>query len=93
MYNRYIPGTNGVYERRTVPDSMQAKSESCVHPQTEPECSIPCNREATQKCQGLLRGMDLGDLLLICIILLLLVDAEEEDIIPLLIVAAVFLFN
>ena len=96
MYNRYIPGTNGVYERRTVhepqPQRRQVQSENtCV---TEPSVPI-CQETSVKPCPKksfLPQGIDIGDLLLLCIVLLLMVDSDEDDILPLLITAVAFLF-
>ena len=89
MYNRYIPGTNGIYQRHTVPDQPTTVP-------TEPESlEITCTcepertqQQSTNRQTGLL-GLDWGDLLLICIVLLL-IDSEEDDMLPILIMAAAF---
>ena len=90
MYNRYIPGTNGIYQRHTVAD----------HPKPIPtqtpnlEISCPAEPERTQQHPNHRQtgplGLDWGDLLLVCIVLLLLVDSEEDDMLPILIMAAAF---
>ncbi len=90
MYNRYIPGTNGIYQRHTVPD--QPKIVSTEAPKLE--ISHPCETERAQQ-QPVHRqpgplNLDWGDLLLVCIVLLLLIDSEEDDMLPILIMAAAF---
>jgi hypothetical protein len=95
MYNRYIPGSNGVYERKTVGTPKEEKTQcrevqpvvtvdTCAEQTTQP---APCCRK------WLPQGVDLGDLLLLCIVLLLLIDSEEDDMLPLLVAAAVLLFS
>ena len=93
MYNRYIPGSTGIYERRTVEEPK--KDLPCVQElpaaASEPPIDAPC----TKRDQPLMTGgpfhMDLGDLLLLCVVLLLLVDCEDENRSSLLITAAAFL--
>lgn len=88
MYNRYIPGSNGIYKRQSisVPEpEYNARTEAAsenVHP-PEPACKP----EPTQHH----KGMDLGDLLLICIVVLILLDSEE-DVTPIIIAIAAYLF-
>ena len=87
MYNRYIPGSNGVYEKHSVliPDAVQehASGNNCKE-----QTKRPCETGP----QTLTSGWDLGDLLLLCIVILLLLDSEDGDILPILIAAAAFLF-
>lgn len=95
MYNRYIPGSNGVYERKTVCAPQEPKSDCQeVQPITQ---AAPCQELPPQQTncsrKTLPFGLDVGDVLLLCIILLLMVDSEEEDALPLLIAAAVLLFT
>ena len=96
MYNRYIPGSNGIYERKSVPEKNNITPQTC---DTVPVCTCDdnrksvCTQQAYTKPGPPLKGLDIGDLLLICIVLLLLVDSEEEDILPLLITAAAFLLT
>ncbi len=94
MYNRYIPGSNGVYERRTVHEH-QSKSEQCSLPtSTEPPeeqvCCSPAVQAKRRNFGGL--SLDTGDLLLLCIVLLLMIDSDGDDLLPLLITAAALLF-
>lgn len=90
MYNRYIPGTNGVYQRHTVseqPKTLSAESQNL-------EISSPCDTERAHQPPNNRQtgpfGLDWGDLLLVCIVLLLLMDSEEDDMLPILIMAAAF---
>ena len=89
MYNRYIPGTNGIYhceqmeeKQQDLPCPPSPQCHTCTHT-AEPAA---CARQTD--CSG---GFDLGDILLLCIVLLLLLDAEQDDLLPLLITAAAFL--
>lgn len=90
MYNRYVPGYDGIYRRQTV--TVETKEE----PKSElPTASCEPPTETSQQrqpCRNATGGFDLGDLLLLCIIVLLLIDSEEDDGLPLLIMAAAFLF-
>ncbi len=91
MYNRYIPGSNGTYER-------QIMEEPVIKPEAMPAAPIPApaKTETAQQqrkpSQTSSAGPDLGDLLLLCIILLLLIDSDENDLLSAIILAgALFL--
>lgn len=93
MYNRYVPGHNGNYERFTVVDR-------CPIPQKEPHDQNPTCHPQTETAQQQacshrksLFDFDLGDLLLLCIVILLAIDSDEDDLFPILIMAAVFLMQ
>lgn len=94
MYNRYVPGHNGIYERITVSDVVSQKQSN-----VEPVIETPtCEPEEKTKQQHRPRearqpGPDLGDILLLCIVMLLLIDSDEEETLPLLIMAAAFLLQ
>ena len=96
MYNRYIPGSNGVYERRSVAEKPTTASPAC---DVVPVCTCNsnetdvCSKQPCAKAGSLFKGLDVGDLLLICIVILLFLDSEEDDMLPLLIAAAAFLFT
>ena len=88
MYNRYIPDSNGVYERHSVlePEQRKVFTPPALLQETEKKCSeAPVN-------QSNHFGMDFGDLLLLCIVLLLLIDSDGDDKLPLIIMAAAFMF-
>ncbi len=96
MYNRYVQGQNGSYERYSVPDI----SESCRQVIQEPTTACEEKQERTeiaqqQNCRDRkgLFGLDLGDLLLLCIVILLVIDCDEDDYFPILIMAAAFLMQ
>ena len=96
MYNRYIQGQNGTYERYSVPDV----SETCKQAVSEPAATCEeklkkseiAQQQNSRDPKGLF-GMDLGDLLLLCIVILLVIDCDEDDYFPLLIMAAAFLIQ
>lgn len=94
MYNRYIPGNNGIYERRTVHEPQRRQElpvKECTVEDQQPCCqetpAKPCPKKSF-----LPQGIDTGDLLLLCIVLLLMMDSDEDDMLPLLITAVAFLF-
>ncbi len=90
MYNRYIPGSNGVYERQTVQEPTPTIP---VGPLPLPTPELDAEGQQSQICQTKVFGIDLGDLLLLCIILLLLVESDGEDQFPLILLAAGFLMQ
>ena len=106
MYNRYIPGQNGVYERRIVQDKpapipvvSEPAAEPCIAEPViesrapEPE---PCPPQAAQRGSFLQRhlpkNLDTGDLLVILILALLLLDGDESDSTSLILTAVAFAF-
>lgn len=90
MYNHYIPGSSGIYQRKTIEEPK--KDLPCPKP---PE--LPPPKQTTQQERPVSTGgpfhMDLGDLLLLCVVLLVMFDSEEEDWTALLITAAAFLLS
>lgn len=93
MYNRYIPGTNGVYERRSVQETECSKP-TTYHENT-PEIKFSQHDITDKTCcrnKSVSSGLDTGDLLVLCILLLLLIDSDEEDVLPIIITAVAFLF-
>ena len=88
MYNRYIPDSNGIYERHSVPEPES--KEHFAPPLLLQEASKSCEKRHIDDNNRF--GMDLGDLLLLCIVLLLLIDSDGDDKLPLLIMAAAFVF-
>lgn len=87
MYNRYIPGSNGTYYRQQVTMPEQKKP----HSNEDEEISFQPNPRNVTCPQGS-KGLDLGDILLLCVIAILFIDSDEEDRIPLIIAAAAYLF-
>ena len=94
MYNRYIPGSNGIYERQCIPDPIKQPQMAKQEEITVCENTEKVSPVKPAKCEPKLTnsGPDLGDLLLLCIILLLMLDSEQEDLTSILITAAAFLF-
>lgn len=93
MYNRYIPGANGTYQRHTVAERPRPSPDAVEKPPEADACPPTERRE--NDCgprRWLPAGLDTGDLLLLCIVILLMIDSDEEDILPVLITAAAFLF-
>ena len=90
MYNRYVPGSNGIYKRETVHEPLPQPPEKPAPTHTEPQETAP---QQDHNCQIRSEGFDLGDLLLLCIIILLLIDSDEEDSFPFLIMAAAMLLQ
>lgn len=89
MYNRYIPGTNGVYKKHSIhiPDPVPETEHTEVAKPCEPERHKTCSQQTWEP-----RGWELGDVLLLCIAALLLIDSEDGDILPIVIAAAAYLF-
>ena len=94
MYNRYVPGSNGVYERKIVEDPPLRPQPPAAPPPEQQEsaptvCSSPVH---TAPRQSPMANLDLGDLLLLCIVLLLLLDAQDEDMLTVIVTVVAFLF-
>ena len=92
MYNRYVPGHDGTYHRKTVEDSKPIPCCEAAEPISQEKISQVETIQQQKPCRNAWEGLDLGDLLLVCIVILLLLDSDEEESIPLLIMAAAFLF-
>ena len=99
VYNRYIPGTDGVYRRIPV-SCAQAESASPPKPPEREPPPLPPKPEPEPCClpgplqRVLPQNLDTGDLLIGLILLLLLLDGDEQDSPTLLLAAAAFLlFN
>ena len=88
MYNHYIPGSDGIYRRKSVEEPIPAVTAVSppALPETKPCAGVP--KEAVHR-----NTPDARDLLLICIVLLLLLDCEGEDLLPVLVTAAALLFG
>jgi hypothetical protein len=91
VYNRYIPQSDGTFQRNRMQDPHQHTSaHSHVRPQTQPPCPNPPS--ATPQPQApsrhtdvpdflkhlLPKEFDTGDLLIILLLLLMAGDCEEE---------------
>lgn len=91
VYNRYIPGTDGTFQRMTVTTCTppEAPEKPCA---AERQSSEPCGEAGARPLRALLpKGMDTGDLLLLVIVLLLLIDGEEDDTLSILLTLAAFI--
>ena len=97
MYNRYIQGQNGTYERHPVPDIAEicktSMSETIEAPCETEQNKREIAQQQNRRDQKSLLDLDLGDLLLLCIVILLVIDCDEEDYFPILIMAAAFLMQ
>lgn len=106
MYNRYVPQTDGSYQRNHIPDPPKPAPPPRPDPKpAEPPCPqppapepptcppAPCQTgSAGEFLQGLLPGkMDTGDLLVLLILLLLLSDGSDQAPSALLTLALFFL--
>lgn len=96
IYNRYIPGANGSYQRQTVEEQRRHTPSELPEQAACERKEIACESEDRQQRnafgpQRQPARLDLGDLLLLCIVLLLLIDSEEDDMLSVLITAAAFL--
>lgn len=91
VYNRYIPGTDGTFQRMTV--AACTPPETTEKPQSfEKQAAEQCSTTGVRPLRALLpKGMDTGDLLLLAIVLLLLIDGEEDDTLSILLTLAAFI--
>lgn len=90
MYNRYVPQSDGSYQRNRVQDQRhQAPSQKQDKPPKSPPCSPGispppadagrCNAGAVNFLKQLLpKEFDTGDLLIVLLLLLMAGDCEEE---------------
>ena len=88
MYSRFIPGPDGVYQRRRM-DAPPPPA-----PPAAPEQLQPVQQASglKQRLNALLPGdLELGDVLVVLIALLLLIDGEEDTQTLLIAMAAFFL--
>jgi len=85
MYNRYVPGANGCFERRPMAPPP------CPAPPVSPPAQRPKPPDPRPPRPGLQPAqLDTGDLLVLMILLLILLDGEE-DILSVLLALGVFL--
>lgn len=108
MYNRYIPTSDGCYQKTVVDAEPERVCSACAAPAADNAVSCPpetavcpseapapvgCGpREAASPCSLRLPRLEVGDWLVLLILLLLLTDGEGIDLPGLLVAAAVFLF-
>lgn len=95
VYNRYIPGTDGRFQRMTVvppelPQPPLPPEMPCAVPAEQADA--PCAGQGKHLLRGLLpTGFDTGDLLILAILLLLLIDGDEDDTLSVLLTFAAFI--
>lgn len=97
MYNRYIPGADGAFQKIPVsapcdaPPPPRPTDMPCV-PEMPPVPEKPCAGAEGHPLRRLIpKGMDTGDLLILAILLLLLIDGDEDDTLSVLLTVAAFL--
>ena len=89
MYNRYIPQSDGSYQRNRVADQRQQNTRPkpplrppCPPPQPECPPPVPPSKTSTSAVsflkQLLPKDFDAGDLLVVLLLLLIAGDCEEE---------------
>lgn len=91
MYNRYVPGHDGTYHRKTVIEPDPVLCDKNNERIQSPEACTSARNQQQLPCRNASESFDLGDLLLVCIVLLLLLDCDEEDGLSLIVMAAAFL--
>ena len=103
MYNRYIPQSDGSFQKNRVadhrapPQSRQHASQQPVQPQQEPSCTqtIPRSYQNTSATGFLKRilpkDFDTGDLLIVVLLLLMAGDSCDDQNNALLTLALYFL--
>ena len=91
MYNRYIPQSDGSFQRNRIQDQQHpASAPNQERPQKQPPCPSPSPDppEVPTSCRGvaasgflkqlLPKEFDTGDLLIVLLLLLMAGDREEE---------------
>lgn len=89
MYNRYIPQSDGSYQRNRVTDQRQQNTKPkppvhspCSPPQPECKPPVPPSKTTTGAMsflkQLLPKDFDTGDLLVVLLLLLIAGDCQEE---------------
>ena len=91
MYNRYIPGTNGVYERQIIQEQDRKPASDPCQKEVSAETNPIRERATALSSPVSVPALDLGDLLLLCILLLLLLESDQDEFLSILITAAAFL--
>lgn len=95
VYNRYIPGTDGTFQRMTVvpPEPpLPPPPPDAPCDLLPPQPAAPCAGKGGHPLRGLLpKGLDTGDLLILVILLLLLIDGDEDDTLSVLLTFAAFI--
>lgn len=85
MYNRYIPQSDGSYQKSRIPTPPEpAKPQPCPPPQAQSPCEPPKPPHRQPNGAGdflrqlLPKNLDTGDLLIIVLLLLMAGDCEEN---------------
>ena len=102
MYNRYVPRSDGSYQRNRMPDQQpqQRRNHKSAPPPPppppQPECPKPLPPHRPEPVGNFLqqllpRNFDTGDLIIVLLLLLLAGDCQEEQNHALLTLALYFL--
>ena len=89
MYNRYVPQSDGTFQKNRMPDHRQQPQHGKSYPKppappimperpNPPPCSSTGANAGSFLKQLLPKNMDTGDLLIILLLLLMAGDCEEE---------------
>lgn len=87
MYNRYIPRSDGSYQKNRIPDQSGPQErqnpppppEPIIHTNQSPPPKPPTPEPMLSFLRRLLpKGFDTGDLIVVLLILLMAGDCEEE---------------
>ena len=87
IYNRYIPGSDGVYKRHCVSTAEEKPKHATISVEAKPD-----NTESKHPGCSRQHGIDLGDILLLCIVILLISEADGDDTLSILAAIAAFIF-
>ena len=88
VYNRYIPGADGRFQRTVVEKPCPPPQPPVPRPPQLPGCA---EKDGSFLRKLLPQGFDTGDLLILLILLLLLIDGDEDDTVSVLLTFAAFL--
>ena len=92
MYNRYVPQSDGSFQRSWVPETRPHPAEEKPKPKSQPSPPCPSSPEPSQTPQNhhkhesvggflqqlLPKNFDTGDLIVVLLLLLLAGDCEED---------------
>ena len=88
MYNRYVPRSDGSYQRNWVPDQQPQQRRNHrpapPPPPPPPECPKPLPAHRPEPVEHFLhqllpKNFDTGDLIIVLLLLLLAGDSKEEQ--------------
>ena len=86
MYNRYVPQSDGSFQRNRIPDpkSEPPAEKPCPPPEPpkpphHPSAPLPAMGIGSFLSQILPKGFDTGDLIVVLLLLLMAADCKEEQ--------------